>query len=68
MLKRVIRIELDWLCIPLLLMVFPFAYIEYVIKAWLPKMLGGHPNRKRLRQPSFYATPLSMFWVAWQRV
>ncbi len=61
MMKHVIRIEADWLRIPLLCLCFPVAYAHYAVTT----VLKSEEERGSLRRPELWLFPVSLFWAAW---
>lgn len=63
--KHIIRIDADWLRIPLLCIVWPLMMLEYVGTCLLPERWGGHPHKGHLLMREFYDLPIALFWAAW---
>lgn len=63
--KHIVRIEADWLRIPLLCLFQPFWFLEYIVTACMPEAWGGHPNKHRLIEWDFYSFHWLVFWAAW---
>jgi len=61
MLAFIVRIPDSFIRVLLLLLVFPWYYLLYIMKASLPVSLGGTPNAERLLEVDFYSMPLGLF-------
>jgi len=57
--KHIIRIEAAWLRKPLVLLVYPFAFLQLCCVAFL-----RHPVS--LTHYSFYEISWAMFWASWE--
>jgi hypothetical protein len=51
----------DYLRVPALMVLFPFAMVSCVLRALLPVRWGGHPHKRRLLCADFYTMPLDLY-------
>lgn len=63
--KYISRIHFDLPRCLLLLLLFPIEWLLYILLAFMPVVVGGHPNKYRLLESDFYLAPWGLFWAAW---